>query len=124
MGLRRAVPVVRTDDLPAARAFYVDFLGFEPAMEEPGFLMLRSPTVPTTQVIVATEHAHDPEVLRVDVSVEVDDVDAAHADAVARGLEVVYPLTDEPWGIRRFFVRDPGGQVINVATHAGRFDQD
>ena len=50
------------------------------------------------------------------MTVEVADVDAHHADAVRRGLEIVYPLTDEPWGIRRFFVRAPGGQVINVAT--------
>ena len=30
---------------------------------------------------------------------------------------MVYPLTDEPWGVRRFFVRAPGGHVINVAQH-------
>jgi uncharacterized glyoxalase superfamily protein PhnB len=51
------------------------------------------------------------------ISIEVDDVDAIHADAVRRGLEIVYPLTDEPWGVRRFFVRDPDGTVINVASH-------
>lgn len=54
----------------------------------------------------------------VDVSIEVADVDVAHADAVARGLEIVRPLTDEPWGIRRFFVRDPSsGSVLNIASH-------
>ena len=59
----------------------------------------------------------DPEVQRVDMSVEVADVNAAHADALARGLDIVYPLTDEPWGIRRFFVREPSGTVLNVASH-------
>jgi uncharacterized glyoxalase superfamily protein PhnB len=44
-------------------------------------------------------------------------VNAAHADALARGLDIVYPLTDEPWGIRRFFVREPSGTVVNVASH-------
>ena len=44
-------------------------------------------------------------------------VDLLHEEAVRRGLEIVYPLTDEPWGIRRFFVRDPDGVVINVAMH-------
>ena len=34
------------------------------------------------------------------------------------GAEIVYPLTDEPWGLRRFFVRDPDGAVINVTQHA------
>jgi uncharacterized glyoxalase superfamily protein PhnB len=55
-----------------------------------------------------------------DVSVEVDDVDAAHEAALRAGAEVVHPLTDEPWGVRRFFVRDPDGRVVNVLTHSSR----
>jgi uncharacterized glyoxalase superfamily protein PhnB len=58
----------------------------------------------------------------VDISTEVADVDAAHADALARGLEIVHPLTDEPWGIRRFFVREPSGTVVNVASHIADLD--
>jgi uncharacterized glyoxalase superfamily protein PhnB len=49
--------------------------------------------------------------------VEVEDVDAVHAKAVERGLKIVHPLTDEPWGVRRFFVQEPNGKVINVMTH-------
>jgi catechol 2,3-dioxygenase-like lactoylglutathione lyase family enzyme len=118
-GIRRAIPVVHTDDPEGTRAFYVDLLGFRVAMDQGGMLMLVSPSVPTTQVIIAwaAEDASDPQVLRVNVSVEVADVDAAHADAVQRGLDIVYPLTDEPWGIRRFFVREPSGTVVNVASH-------
>jgi uncharacterized glyoxalase superfamily protein PhnB len=52
-----------------------------------------------------------------DVTIEVDDVDAVHARAVASGAEIVHPLTDEPWDVRRFFVRDPNGAVINVMQH-------
>lgn len=43
------------------------------------------------------------------ISVKVADVDACYAAAVQRGFVVVYPLIDEPWGVRRFFVRDPDG---------------
>lgn len=117
MSIRRAIPVIGSEDLAASRAFWIDFLGFEPAMDQEGFLMARSPAEPTTQVIVGTDRAMDPQILGVDVSVEVGDADAAHAEAVRRGLEIVYPLTDEPWGIRRFFVRDPDGNVVNVAAH-------
>jgi catechol 2,3-dioxygenase-like lactoylglutathione lyase family enzyme len=53
-----------------------------------------------------------------DVSIEVDDVDEVYDRAVAAGAEIVYPLTDEEWGLRRFFVRDPNGAVINVTQHA------
>jgi uncharacterized glyoxalase superfamily protein PhnB len=52
-----------------------------------------------------------------DVSIEVDDVDAAHAAAQRLGCEIVHPLTDEPWGVRRFFVRDPNDKVLNVLSH-------
>ena len=80
--------------------------------------MLSSPSVPTTELIVcwATEDAMDPEVQRVGISIEVADVDAGHADAVRRELDIVYPLTDEPRGIRRFFVGEPSGTVVNVAS--------
>jgi uncharacterized glyoxalase superfamily protein PhnB len=46
-----------------------------------------------------------------------EDVDAVHAKAVTLGLRIVYPLTDEPWGVRRFFVTDPNGVIINVLSH-------
>jgi catechol 2,3-dioxygenase-like lactoylglutathione lyase family enzyme len=118
-GIRRAVPVVFTDDPAGSRAFYEDLLGFRVAMEQDGFLILQSTSVPTTQVILAWTHPNlmDPQVHRLDMSVEVADVNAAHADALARGLEIVYPLTDEPWGVRRFFVREPSGRVVNVVSH-------
>jgi hypothetical protein len=52
------------------------------------------------------------------MSIEVDDVDRVHALAIARNIKIVYPLVDEPWGVRRFFVVDPNGVVINVLSHA------
>ena len=53
-----------------------------------------------------------------DASIEVDDVDAAHDAAQRLGCEIVHPLTDEPWGVRRFFVRDPNGKVLNILSHS------
>ncbi len=113
------MPVIKTDQPVEVRRFYEGFLGFRVAMDEDGMLMLASRSTPTTQLIVAwpSTSALDPELLMVDVSVEVADVDAAHAVAEAEGLEIVRGLRDEPWGIRRFFVRDPSGRTINVAQH-------
>jgi NAD(P)-dependent dehydrogenase (short-subunit alcohol dehydrogenase family) len=51
-------------------------------------------------------------------AVAVADVDAAYADAQRRGYDIVHPLTHEPWGVRRFFVRDPHGVVFNIVGHA------
>ncbi len=51
------------------------------------------------------------------ISVEVDDVDAVHAKAVEDGFEIVYPIRDEAWGVRRFMLREPSGTVVNVLSH-------
>ncbi|WP_449277632.1 VOC family protein [Leucobacter sp. GX24907] len=119
MEIRRAMPVIKTTEPTRARAFYEGFLGFRVAMDQDGMLMLASTSTPTTQLIVTwpSATAVDPEVLDVDVSIEVADVDAAHAEALAEGLEIVRELRDETWGIRRFFVRDPSGRTINIASH-------
>jgi uncharacterized glyoxalase superfamily protein PhnB len=53
------------------------------------------------------------------ISVHVgNDVDEAYAEAQRRGYEIVHPLTEESWGIRRFFVRAPDGNVINIVSHS------
>ena len=31
--------------------------------------------------------------------------------------EIVHPLTTEPWGVRRFHVRAPDGNVVNIVAH-------
>ena len=51
------------------------------------------------------------------ISVKVTDVDSAYEEAVRRGFEILLPLRDEDWGVRRFFVRAPDGTVINVVRH-------
>ena len=119
MTIRRAIPNMVAEDLAASREFYAGFLGFDVAMDEPGFTMFASPSNRTAQITLADRNTPglDRGVRQAQISVEVEDVDTLHAEAVRRGLDIVYPLTDEPWGIRRFFVRDPDGTVINVAMH-------
>ena len=116
MPVRRIVAYAGGRDLSASRDFYVDVLGMRVAMEDP-VLDLQSPENPTAEIIVGAQEMQGPKPsFGVDVG-EPAAVDAAHAEAVSRGLQVVYPLTDEPWGVRRFFVEDPGGTIINVLAH-------
>jgi len=51
------------------------------------------------------------------ISVPTDDIDRAYAEAQQSGYEIVYPLTQESWGVRRFFIRAPDGNVINIVNH-------
>jgi len=110
------VPYANGEDLDASRAFYTDVLGFEVAMEDP-VLGLTSPAHRSAQVLVPPAGFDDPQPrFGVDLG-EPEAVDAAHTAAVQRGLRIVYALRDEPWGVRRFFVEDPGGTIINVLAH-------
>lgn len=115
MGIRRAVPDHTSKDLARCRTFYRDFLGFEVGMDLGWIVNFVSPDNPTAQVIVMTQDRTAD--LSPDMTVEVDDVDRLHAQALDLGYEIVHPLTDEPWGVRRFFVRDPDGRVVNVISH-------
>jgi uncharacterized glyoxalase superfamily protein PhnB len=91
----------------------VDLLGLDVAMDLGWVVTLASPTNPSAQVtIVAGDDMAAP-----GISVEVTDVDSVHAEAVARGVEIVYPLRDEEWGVRRFMLREPSGTVVNVLSH-------
>jgi predicted enzyme related to lactoylglutathione lyase len=118
MSIRRVVPDITTQRLDESREFYVDLLGFEVAMDMGWVVNLVSPVNPTAQVILMTRDATAP--VQPQMSIEVADVDAVHQRAVERGDDIVYPLTHEPWGVRRFFVRDPNGVVINVLGHQSR----
>ncbi|MBB5912574.1 catechol 2,3-dioxygenase-like lactoylglutathione lyase family enzyme [Nocardia transvalensis] len=113
MDIRRVVPDLRPADMERTRAFYRQ-LGFEEVMDLGWIVTLASPSNPTAQILLIGANAEGPQP---DISVEVDDVDAAHDTMAAAGAEIVYTLRDEPWGVRRFFVRDPDGTVVNVVSH-------
>lgn len=116
MPVTRIVAYADGHDTDASRDFYVDVLGLEVAMEDP-VLGLTSPDNPTAQVLIPPPGMESPAPrFGVDVG-SAAAVDAAHALVVERGLRVVYAIRDEPWGVRRFFVEDPGGTIINVLAH-------
>lgn len=109
------MPDLHAEDPSASRAFYTEVLGLEVAMDLGWIVTFAAPGKPETQISVMQADASAP--MRPDVSIEVDDVDAVHEAAQRLGHEIVHPLTDEPWGVRRFFVRDPSGKVLNVLSH-------
>ena len=120
MGVARIVPYLESGDFDATKDFYVGVLGLTVAMEDPDggdFLGLASAANPSAQIVVAAPGVEQPRPhLGIDVG-DTEAVDAAHAEVVRRGLEVVYGPADEPWGIRRFFVKDPHGTVISILAH-------
>jgi catechol 2,3-dioxygenase-like lactoylglutathione lyase family enzyme len=107
------VPNIRSERPAETRDFFVELLGFEVAMDLDWVVAVASPTTPSAQVnIIGNDDPSAP-----GISVEVADVDAVHARAVEQGFEVVYPLRDEDWGVRRFMLREPSGTIVNVLSH-------
>lgn len=115
MAVRRIVPDFRSPEPAAGREFYAEVLGLEVGMDLGWIVTFVAPGNPAAQISVMRKDATA--AVHPDASVEVDDVDAAHAAAQRTGAEIVHPLTDEPWGVRRFFVREPTGKVLNVLSH-------
>ena len=116
MSIKRVVPDITSQRMNESRKFYTEFLGFDVAMDLGWVLTFASPSNSTAQITVV--QGTEKTVPQPNISIEVEDVDAVHAKAVALGIPIVYPMTDETWGVRRFFVADPNGVTINVLSHS------
>jgi catechol 2,3-dioxygenase-like lactoylglutathione lyase family enzyme len=107
------VPNIKSDRPAETRDFFLDLLGLEVAMDIGWVVTVASPTNPSAQVnIIGNDDTSAP-----GISVGVPDVDAVHARAVERGLEIAYSLRDEEWGVRRFMLREPSGTLVNIVSH-------
>ena len=106
---------LRVADIEAAKAFYTDFLGLSTEVFNMAWVArYASPeTGARVQLVTRDATASEDSV----VSVHTDDVDAAWAQAQELGFEIVRPLTTESWGVRRFLVRAPDGNVVNIVDH-------
>lgn len=105
-------------DLDRARAFYQDVLGLEVLMDHGWIRTYGSETKMSVQVSFATEGGSGTPVPDLSIEVDdVDDVDAARERMKAAGFAIEYGPVDEPWGVRRFFVRDPFGKLVNILAH-------
>ena len=114
MTVRRVMPIITVADLEASRDAYVAVLGLREVMNH-GWIVTLADDELRHQVSLMTQDATAP--VNPTVSIEVDDVDAAHQAALDAGLRIVHPLSDEEWGVRRFFFADPAGNVVNVLSH-------
>lgn len=114
MRVARIIPDLVVSDIEATERFYGDFLGL--TRERLGLDWVTRYVAPSGALLqVLTHDVAGP--MAPAVSITVADVDAAYDDAVRLGLDIVHPLTSEPWGVRRFFVRDPDGNVLNILHH-------
>jgi predicted enzyme related to lactoylglutathione lyase len=106
---------LRVADIETAKGFYSDYLGLSTEEFNMGWVArLTSPdTGANVQLVTRDATAPEDSV----VSVHTDDIDGAYQEAQRLGYEIVHPMSTERWGVRRFFVRAPDGNVINIVNH-------
>jgi catechol 2,3-dioxygenase-like lactoylglutathione lyase family enzyme len=106
---------LRVADIEAARSFYTDYLGLSNEEFNMGWVARYASADAKAKVQLVTSDATAPEDSV--ISVCTDDIDGAYAEAQELGYEIVHPLSTEAWGLRRFFVRAPDGNLINIVNH-------
>lgn len=115
MRVRHVIANLRVADVAAARGFYTDYLGLGTEEFNLGWVARYTSPDSGANVQLVSRDASAPEDSV--ISVQVDDVESAYEDARRLGYEIVHPLTTEPWGVRRFLVRAPDGNVVNIVHH-------
>ena len=115
MAVKRIVLDIATSSVDEVRAFYSDLFDLTTVMDLGWITTLSSGATAEVQISLASEGGSGTPVP--DASIEVDDVDALYRRARDFGASIEYDLTDEPWGVRRFYVRDPAGKLLNVLSH-------
>jgi len=116
MKVRRIVANIGTDDVAAARRFYGEVLGLDILMDMGWIATYGSDETMTVQMSFMQEGGSGTPVP--DLSIEVDDVEEALRRVRAAGVAIEYGPADEPWGVRRFYARDPFGRLVNILQHA------
>jgi catechol 2,3-dioxygenase-like lactoylglutathione lyase family enzyme len=118
MAVRRIVANIAAPRPDIARRFYGDILGLEAVMDHGWIVTFAAPpTDGRPQVSIASEGGSGTPVP--DLSVEVDNLGEVLERVETAGLTIEYGPKDEPWGVRRFYVRDPFGRLINILSHSG-----
>ncbi|MBZ9703203.1 MULTISPECIES: VOC family protein [unclassified Mesorhizobium] len=115
MAVRRIVANIETKDAASARRFYHDVLGLDVLMDQGWIVTYGSEERMQVQVSFMAQGGSGTPVP--DLSIEVDDVDAALDAMKAAGFAIEYGPADEPWGVRRFYVRDPFNRLVNILSH-------
>ncbi len=115
MKVKRIVANIDTRNMAAAEHFYKDLLGLDRLMDHGWLVTYGSQERMSVQISVASQGGSGTPTP--DLSIEVDDVDAALERMKAAGLPIEYGPANEPWGVRRFYVRDPFGKLINILMH-------
>ncbi|QJD83228.1 VOC family protein [Cohnella herbarum] len=115
MKVKRIVTNIETQDINAAKRFYNEILELDVLMDHGWIATYGSSEEMSIQISFAAQGGSDTPVP--DLSIEVDDINTVLERMKNAGFAIEYGPINEPWGVRRFYVRDPFGKLINILAH-------
>ena len=115
--VKRIVANIHAENLAAARRFYGSIFGLERLMDL-GWIVTYGSQHKKMGIQVSIARQGGSGAPTPDISIEVDDIDAALKAVREAGFPIEYGPVDEPWGVRRFYVRDPFGKLVNVLVQS------
>ncbi|NQD72509.1 glyoxalase [Sphingobacterium shayense] len=114
----RIVPNIYTNNMEESKKFYTEFLDMELVMDMEWILTFASKGNSRAQISIFRNDKNEPlDNKAIFLSIEVSDINEWYERAKEQNIEIVYPLTIEQWGVKRFFVREPSGATINLLSH-------
>ena len=115
MTVNRIVVNIATEQMDAAKSFYGDLLGMTIGMDHGWIVTFVGSGQSSPQVSFAIEGGSGTPVP--DISIEVDDLSSVFSRVIDAGYQPEYGPETEPWGVKRFFVLDPFGKILNILCH-------
>jgi predicted enzyme related to lactoylglutathione lyase len=115
MAVTRIVANLAAPDPMALAWFYKQVFELDLPFDMGWIAFLSRDATQTIELHIASEGGSGTELPVISIGVE--DLDATETAVRAAGAEVVYGPVTESWGLRRFYFRDPAGNLVNVVDH-------
>ncbi len=115
MKVKRIIANIETAEVEKAQAFYHRILGLDLIMDHGWIRTYGSDSKMSVQVSFASQGGSDTAVPA--LSIEVDDLEAVLKRVKKAKIKIEYGPRIEPWGVRRFYVKDPFGKLVNILRH-------
>ena len=117
MEIKRIVPNIPSSKMEESKKFYTDFLGLKLAMDMGWIMTFISENNPLVQLSIIKKETTPKINEEITITIEIPNAEELFQIALDTNYEIIYPLTKEPWGVKRFFVKGPNGVVLNIMSH-------
>lgn len=115
MHVKRIVADLFADNPDEVKKFYKDVLGLDVLMDVGWIVTFGTNELMPVQLNIGLEGGSGTRLP--DLSIEVDDLDEVIKRVRSFGVAIEYGPVTEPWGVRRFYVKDPAGNMLNILQH-------